>query len=336
MSNRENEAWQFAPIDKFAPALAVKPGPEANTHIFQANHPEVNPVIWPMGSTNSTAAAANKLVIQAEAGATGVLVLDYRGGGLLNEEVVIEVGDDASLTVVSLQNWNDDAIHNSNHVAVVGRDAHLKHVVATFGGDAVRITPSVELSAPGGHVEMLGLYFTDAGQYQEHRLFVDHNAPNCTSRVTYKGALQGLGAHAVWVGDVLIRPNAIGTDTYELNRNLILTKGARADSVPNLEIETGEIVGAGHASATGRFDDQQLFYLMARGIPEAEARRLVVRGFFAELVGQIGVPEVETMILRTLETELENARSAIENWQPESQLPSDTTLPEPAPALNKC
>ena len=122
---------------------------------------------------------------------------------------------------------------------------------------------------------------------------VDHEATNCRSHVMYKGALQGQDAHAVWIGDVLIQAAATGTDTYELNRNLVLTDGARVDSVPNLEIETGETVCAGHASATGRFDDEQLFYLMARGIPADEARRLVVRGFFAELVQQIGLPDVE-------------------------------------------
>ena len=104
-------------------------------------------------------------------------------------------------------------------------------------------------------------------------------------------------AHTVWIGDVLIRAAATGTDTYEENRNLLLTDGARADSVPNLEIETGEVTGAGHASTTGRFDDEQLFYLMARGIPEGEARRLVVRGFFAEIVDRIGVPEVRDRLL---------------------------------------
>ncbi len=98
---------------------------------------------------------------------------------------------------------------------------------------------------------------------------------------------------------------AEGTDTYESNRNLVLTDGGRADSVPNLEIETGEIVGAGHASTTGRFDDEQLFYLMSRGIPEDEARRLVVRGFFAELIRKIGVPDLEERLLATIEAELE-------------------------------
>ena len=153
---------------------------------------------------------------------------------------------------------------------------------------------------------MLGLYFADAGQHLEHRLFVDHAVPHCR-RVTYKGALQGEEAHTVWIGDVLIRAAAEGTDTYELNRNLVLTDGARADSVPNLEIETGEITGAGHASATGRFDDEQLFYLQSRGIPADEARRLVVRGFFADVINQIGIPEVQERLLARVEAELEGA-----------------------------
>jgi Fe-S cluster assembly protein SufD len=111
----------------------------------------------------------------------------------------------------------------------------------------------------------------------------------------------------VWIGDVLIRAAAEGTDTYELNRNLVLTDGARADSVPNLEIETGEIVGAGHASATGRFDDEQLFYLQSRGIPAEEARRLVVRGFFADIINQIGIPAVQARLLAQVEKELAGA-----------------------------
>jgi Fe-S cluster assembly protein SufD len=133
--------------------------------------------------------------------------------------------------------------------------------------------------------------------------------PHCRSNVLYKGALQGDGAHTVWVGDVLIRPAAVGIDTYELNRNLVLSDGARADSVPNLEIETGEIEGAGHASTTGRFDDEQLFYLMARGIPADEARRLVVRGYFAELINRIGVPYLVERLTAEVDRELEAAVS---------------------------
>ncbi|MFF0276538.1 MULTISPECIES: Fe-S cluster assembly protein SufD [unclassified Streptomyces] len=244
-------------------------------------------------------------VIELGAFAEAVVVLDHSGDAVLAANVDYVLGDGAKLTVVSVQDWDDKAVHVAQHNALVGRDASFKSVVVTFGGDVVRIHPRVRYAAPGGEAELFGLYFTDAGQHQEHRLLVDHNTPHCKSNVAYKGALQGQDAHAVWIGDVLIQAAAEGTDTYELNRNLVLTDGARVDSVPNLEIETGEIAGAGHASATGRFDDEQLFYLMSRGIPQAEARRLVVRGFFAELVQQIGLPDVEERLLAKIEAELE-------------------------------
>jgi Fe-S cluster assembly protein SufD len=234
-----------------------------------------------------------------------VFVLDHTGDTIRAANVEFQLGDGAKVTVVSVQDWDDTAVHCTQHTTLVGRDASYKSVVVTFGGDVVRLHPRVSYAGPGGEAELYGLYFTDDGQHQEHRLFVDHGAPNCRSNVAYKGALQGESARAVWIGDVVIRAAATGTDTYELNRNLVLTDGARVDSVPNLEIETGEIIGAGHASATGRFEDEQLFYLMSRGIPAEEARRLVVRGFFAELVQQIGVPDVEERLIAKLEAELE-------------------------------
>ncbi|NJP49448.1 Fe-S cluster assembly protein SufD [Streptomyces sp. SBST2-5] len=244
-------------------------------------------------------------VIELGAFAEAVVVIDHTGDAVLAANVDFLLGDGAKLTVVSVQDWDEKAVHAAQHNALVGRDASFKSVVVTFGGDLVRLHPRVRYAGTGGEAELFGLYFTDAGQHQEHRLLVDHNTPHCRSNVAYKGALQGDDAHAVWIGDVLIEARAEGTDTYEMNRNLVLTDGARVDSVPNLEIETGEIVGAGHASATGRFDDEQLFYLMARGIPEHEARRLVVRGFFAELVQQIGVPDIEERLIAKIEEELE-------------------------------
>lgn len=244
-------------------------------------------------------------IVEVGAFAEAVVVIDHTGDATLAANVDYLVGDGAKLTVVSVQDWDDKAVHVAQHNALVGRDASFKSIIVTFGGDLVRLHPRVQYAGPGGEAELFGLYFTDKGQHQEHRLFVDHNAPHCKSNVAYKGALQGAEAHAVWIGDVLIRASAEGTDTYEMNRNLVLTDGARVDSVPNLEIETGEIAGAGHASATGRFDDEQLFYLMARGIPETEARRLVVRGFFAELVQHIGLPDVEERLLASIEKELE-------------------------------
>ena len=251
-----------------------------------------------------TEASAQHVVIVAEKFSKAVVVLDHQGTAVVSENIEILVGDGAQLTVISLQEWNDDAVHGSSQQAKLGRDAKFKHIVVSLGGDLVRVTPSARFTAPGAEVELFGLYFADAGQHLEQRLFVDHAVPNCKSNVLYKGALQGRNAHTVWVGDVLIRKEAEGTDTYEANRNLVLTDGARADSVPNLEIETGLIAGAGHASATGRFDDQHLFYLMARGIPEEVARRLVVRGFLNEIIQQIRVPAIEERLTAAVEREL--------------------------------
>jgi Fe-S cluster assembly protein SufD len=254
--------------------------------------------------TGTAEAVAGHTVIVAEKFSKGTVVLQFEGSAVLADNVEIVVEDGADLTVVSLQDWADDAVHLSSQHARVGRDATLKHVAISFGGDLVRHDATAEYAGPGGSVEMLGLYFADDGQHIEHRLFVDHTAPKTKSHVVYKGALQGEGAHTVWIGNVLIRKIAEGIDTFEENRNLVLTDGCRADSVPNLEIETGEIEGAGHASATGRFDDEQLFYLRSRGIAEDEARRLVVHGFFNDLIRKIGVPSLEEKLTGTVEAEL--------------------------------
>ena len=249
--------------------------------------------------------SALHVIVHAAKGSSSTVVLEHRGDAVLSENIEIIVEDEANLTLVSIQEWNAKSIHSSAQFAKLGRNSKFKHVVVSLGGSVVRVTPSAYFDAPGGDVALFGLYFADAGQYLEHRIFVDHSQPNCKSRVTYKGALQGQKAHTVWVGDVLIRAAAEGTDTYELNRNLLLTDGARADSVPNLEIETGQIQGAGHASASGRFDDEQLFYLQARGIDELEARRLVVRGFLMEVVQQIGITDLEDRLAQAIEDELE-------------------------------
>ena len=245
-----------------------------------------------------------QLVVEVGAFAKATVVLDHTGLARYSGGVSVLVGDGADVTLVSVQDWAPGAVHGGQYDAVVGRDATFKQVVVTLGGDLVRLVSNVQYSGPGGSADLYGVYFADETQHQEHRLWVDHAVPDCRSNVLYKGALQGEDAHTVWIGDVRIRPAATGTDTYELNRNLVLTDGARADSVPNLEIETGEIVGAGHASATGRFDDEQLFYLCSRGIDAETARRLVVRGFFADVVQHIGLPELQDRLMGTIEARL--------------------------------
>ncbi len=254
--------------------------------------------------------AYGHLQIRVEELSRAIVVVDLRGSGVYADNVEVIVGDSAGLGVIWIADWADDTVHVSAHHAKLGKDAVLGHVNVTLGGDVVRTAATVRFTAPGGDAKLLGTYFADDGQFFESRLLVDHAHPNCKSDVLYKGALQGdpaskkPDAHTVWVGDVLIRAEATGTDTFEINRNLVLTDGARADSVPNLEIETGEIAGAGHASATGRFDDEQLFYLRARGIPEEQARRLVVRGFFNEIIAKIAVPAVRERLTEAIEREL--------------------------------
>jgi Fe-S cluster assembly protein SufD len=241
--------------------------------------------------------------------AKATVVLEQTGSATLADNIEVVVDDGAQLTLVTVADWAADAVQAQHVKLKVGRDAKAIHVQVTLGGDLVRQFTSVEYAGRGGEAELYGLYFAGAGQHFEHRQLVDHSVPDCRSYVGYRGALQGDSAHTVWVGDVLIRATATGTETYEINRNLLLTDGARADSVPNLEIETGEVVSAGHASATGRFDDEQLFYLMARGIPEGEARKLVVRGFFTELINKIPVEELRHRLGDAIEARLVEAGS---------------------------
>jgi Fe-S cluster assembly protein SufD len=248
--------------------------------------------------------AAGHLQIRTTPFAEATVVVEHRGSGALASNLEVALGDGSVLTLVVTEEWADDAVHVSAQHMSVGRDATLRATSVALGGDLVRISPTVSYRGPGGDAELIGLGYADAGQHLEQRLLVDHSVPHCRSDVLYKNALQGDKAHTVWIGDVVIRAAAEATETFEFNRNLVLTQHARADSVPNLEIETGEITGAGHASATGRFDDEQLFYLQSRGIPEDVARRLVVRGFFGEILSKITLPELRERLEAAIEAEL--------------------------------
>ena len=293
----------FTPADRVS-ARAFASFGQATVITVPAETVASRPTVVTVRGDDAQGVSFGHLLVDVQPMAQAVVILDHAGSATYADNVELVVGDGASLQVVSLQDWADDAVHASHHHVRLGRDATIRHAAVSLGGDLVRLAPSVRYAGPGGDAELLGMYFADAGQHLEHRLFVDHAMPNCRSRVDYKGALQGQDAHAVWIGDVIIRAEATGTDTYERNRNLVLTDGTRVDSVPNLEILTGEVVGAGHASASGRLEDQHLFYLMARGIPEAEARRLVIRGFFGTLIDRIGIPRVAERVAAGIELEL--------------------------------
>ncbi|WP_018656544.1 Fe-S cluster assembly protein SufD [Actinomadura flavalba] len=294
----------YVPADRVS-AQAWASFTEATVVTVPKETEAAEPTVLRLRGEDSATAAYGHTTVVLEPFARATVVLAHRGSATYADNVEFVVGDGAFLSVISLQDWADDSVHVSHQHARLGRDARFVSHNVTLGGDLVRVSPSVAYDAPGGDAELYGVYFADGGQHLEHRLLVDHSTPHCRSRVDYRGALQDEDAHAVWIGDVIIRVEAEGTDTYELNRNLVLTDGTRVDSVPNLEILTGEVVGAGHASTSGRLDDEHLFYLQARGISRDEARRMVVRGFLGQLVDSIEVPEVRVKVQEAIEAELD-------------------------------
>ena len=289
------------PVDRVA-ALAAANSHGATLLDIPAEVELVEPLLITLRGTGGT--VFDHLILRVGNHAVATVAIRYEGNAQYANKTDVLIGDGAQVNLVSLQDWDGDAVHGGQVSVRIGRDAQVRTVQASMGGKAVRIVERAQYSGPGGALEQFGLYFVDGGQHTEHRLFVDHNQPHTRSKVDYRGALQGQGAHSVWVGDVLIRKIAEGIETYESNKNLVLTDGCQADSVPNLEIETGNIIGAGHSSTTGRFDDEQLFYLKSRGISEKEARRLVVHGFFVDIIRRIGVPEIEQRMLQEVEREL--------------------------------
>ncbi len=301
-----------APVDRVA-AQAWSSATSGTIVTIPDNAELTEPVTITVTGAGQDSTTFATVLISAGANSSATVLVDYEGSGTHADNVNWVLGDGSRIHAVVDAEWDLDAVHLGAQAIVLGRDATLRHTVTTFGGEVVRITPRVSFTAPGGDAEMTGVYFADDGQYIENRLLVDHSVPNCRSNVLYKGALQGdkasdkPDAHTCWVGDVLIRAEALGTDTYETNRNMVLTDGARADAIPNLEIETGEIAGAGHAATVGRFDEEQLFYLRSRGIPEDEATRLIIRGFFNEVLNLIPVEPVRKELIARVSGELEQA-----------------------------
>jgi Fe-S cluster assembly protein SufD len=296
-------ASDYLPTDR-ATARLMEANPDTLLIDVPAGTTVDAPIVVTLDGADASITEAGHVLVRVGEHARATVVLREQGSATVAHLVEFAVADGADLNVATIADWAPDTVQLAHHHIAVGRDARVKHSVLTFGGEVVRTAVDVDYRGPGGDVELLGLYFADAGQYLEHRIFVDHTYPNCRSEVLYKGALQGERARTAWVGDVLIRATAEGTDSYEMNRNLLLTDGSRADSVPNLEIETGEIVKAAHASATGRFDDEHLFYLQSRGIAPDVAKRLVVRGFFHEVLNKVGIDEVIEHITETVEREL--------------------------------
>lgn len=196
-----------APVDRVA-AQAWTSMEQGDVVTFARDTQNKTPVVITVTGKGEGVTSFGAISIEVEPGAEAIVALQYVGSGTHADNVEFIVGDNARLTVITDTHWDNDAVHLSNQLAKIGRDATLRHTVATFGGEVVRIVPRVHFTAPGGDAEMLGVYFADDGQYFEQRLLVDHAVPNCRSNVLYKGALQGdknsdkPEARTCWVGDV--------------------------------------------------------------------------------------------------------------------------------------
>lgn len=282
---------------------AVEWASQATAHVVHVKGENPTPVLVKITGGGLDMDALH-LVIVADDRTHADIVIEHEGQARIAEGVEITTGKDSHVSTTFVQEWTPDSKHVGNHRIHVGEGASLRHSMVTLGGSFVRIRMDQEFGGNKGDLNMLGIYFVDPGEHVEHRTMVVHNYPECKSRVVYKGALDGKGAHSTWVGNALILPSAPVTDSYELNRNLVLTPGAIADSEPNLEIENGNIIGAGHASSVGRFDDEELFYLESRGVSEREARKLVVRGFFGELVEEIGITAIRDHLMGVIDRRL--------------------------------
>ncbi|QBI21405.1 SufD family Fe-S cluster assembly protein [Egibacter rhizosphaerae] len=244
--------------------------------------------------------------------ARGDLVIDRTGGADATVVEVVEVVAEAgaAVRVANSQGWDDGCAHVGWHRARVGRDAEAKALEATFGGGTVYLRPDVRMTGEGANGELYGVYFAGGDQSFQHRCLIHHDAARTTSESVYKGALQG-ESHTVWYGNIRIEPHAKATTSDETNRNLILTDGARADSIPFLEILTSDVVGCGHHSSVGQLDELQLFYMESRGIPRPVAARMLVFGFFSEVLERVEIPGVTEVLQGEIERELQEAPTAL-------------------------
>ncbi len=224
---------------------------------------------------------------------------------VLSDAVVeIHAGPGARLRYVTLQDWGPGVTHLAVQRAHVDRDAQVRTLAVAFGADLSRMEAETLLLEDGGSSEMLGVYFGDADQHYDFRSIQDHLGSQTSSDLLYKGALKG-SASAIYSGNVIIRPGAHRCDAYQTNRNILLSETAKADSIPNLEILSNDPVRCGHAASVGPVDEDTLFYMESRGISPAEATRLVVFGFFQEVLDRVTFPEIRENLERAIAAELE-------------------------------
>jgi Fe-S cluster assembly protein SufD len=281
---------------------------DAGTFVYVPRGAEVElPIETVLLATGTTGRVFGRTLVVVEEGARATVIDRYASpdlAGPLQASSVVElyVGQGAELEHVSVIGWGAGVRHHAMLRARVDRDARVRSVVVTLGGDVVRVEPTVVCAGPGADARALGFNFAGGDQHFEHRVVSRHEAPNAYSNLLYKGAIQDR-AHTIFYGNLVVPPGAPGTDAYQTNRNLVLNEGARADTIPFLEIETAE-VKCSHAGAVGRVDDEHLFYLMSRGVPRAEAKRLIVMGFLQEVLEMVSLEELRAELEAAVQEKL--------------------------------
>jgi Fe-S cluster assembly protein SufD len=224
---------------------------------------------------------------------------DFDTQTFANGAAEIFAGEGAKVTYVSLQRWGHGVVHLTTDRLVAERDSKITTLYTSLGSDVTRADVKCRLKGPGAHVDMLGLYLAEGTQHFDHETLQDHIAPHASSNLLFKGALRDT-SRSVFRGLIRVHPGAQRTDSYQTNRNLILSDKARADSLPNLEIAADD-VRCSHAATVGQLDEEEIFYLLSRGIPKVEAIRLVIFGFFGEVLSQLELDEVRKELIRAIE-----------------------------------
>jgi Fe-S cluster assembly protein SufD len=255
-------------------------------------------------ATGATGRVFGRTLVVVEAGAKATVIDRYDSAdldGQVNVSTVVElfVAEGGELEHVSVVDWGSGVRHHAVIQADVAKDAKVRSVVVTLGGDVVRVEPTLRCTGSGADARALGLYFAAGDQHFEHRVISRHEAPNAYSNLLYKGAIKDT-AHTVFFGNLVVPPGAPGTDAYQTNRNLVLNEGARADTIPFLEIETAE-VKCSHAGAVSRVDDEHLFYLESRGVPRDSAKQLIVEGFCQEVLDEVELEELRGELTAAIE-----------------------------------
>ena len=251
-----------------------------------------------------------RLLIVAEPGSRFSVIEEYASttpelSGYVNAAVEIHVEDGAKVEYVSVQNVSRETWHFGTHHARVQRDAELDWVAAGFGSKKGKVRIQNDLAGQGATSRVTGAYFADGVQHLDFDTFQEHIAPHTTSDFAFKGVLNEQSS-TVWRGMIRVEEDAQKTNAYQENRNLLLSKQAHADSIPGLEIMAND-VRCTHGATLGQVDREQLFYLMARGLSRAEAERLIVRGFFQDVLDRIELEPVREALGAALEARIPQA-----------------------------